>query len=260
MSKDVVRGVVLRTVDVKNSDRMLTVYTHERGIMSIYVRGAKRLDGKVGSATTADLAYSEFTITERQDKIWSTEISGIRFFDCGFDNFEGFSLNFYVAELYEHIATAEADELLMRLLLNTLYASSSQKYNHRLLKAAFEIRLLSHIGYLPHLSGCAECGVRDVNLFFDVVSGGLKCAECTALGSDGSDGEPHPTVIITEGARAALEYAVNCPLEKLFSFTLSGEDLEAFCRAAESYLLHQLDRDFVGLEYFRNIDLLKKPI
>lgn len=260
MSKDVVRGVVIRGVPVKNSDLMLTVYTHERGIMSIYARGAKKSDGKKNASATSDLAYSEFVITERQDKIWASEVNTIKYFECDMRNFEGFSLNFYIAELYEHIATAEADETLMRLMLNTLYASSSGRYNHYLLKAAFEIRLLSHIGFMPDLSGCAECGARGIDLYFDVATGRLKCSECLALEADEYGEEPHPTVIITEGARAALDYATSCPLERLFSFTLSGEDLVSFSRAAESYLIHQLDRDFVGLEYFRNVDKLNQPI
>ncbi len=260
MKNDVVRGVVLRGVSVKNSDLMLTVYTHERGIMSIYVHGAKKINGTGKASATSDFAYSEFCITERQDKIWASEVSNIRYFACKMTDFEGFSLNFYVAELYEHIATAEPDEVLMRLMLNTLYASSSKKYNHYLLKAAFEIRLLSHIGYKPYLSGCSGCGAKGCDLYFDVMTGSLKCCECTALEGDTPTDDPHPTVIITEGVRAALEYAISCPLEKLFSFTLSDEDLTAFSRAAESYLVHQLDRDFYGLEYFRNIDKLKKPI
>ncbi len=259
MKKDVVRGVVLRAVDVKNSDRMLTVYTHERGIMSIYARGAKRMDGKSGTSSTAEFAYSEFTVVQKQDKLWSSEISNIRFFDCGMMNFEGYSLNFYVLELFEHIATAEPDADLMRLLLNTLYASSERKNDHRLIKAAFEIRLLSHIGYMPDVTGCSECEARGRELYFDVVTGSLKCAECTALGAEDTDTEPHQTVIITEGARAALEYSIGCPLEKLFSFTLVGEDLDCFSRAAESYLVRQLDRDFAGLDYIHNVDLPKKP-
>ncbi len=257
MKKDVVRGVVIRSVPVKNSDLMLTVYTHERGIMSIYARGARKLDK--GSSSTADLAYSEFTITERQDKIWASEISTIRYFECDMRNFEAFSLNFYLAELYEHIATAEPDEELMRLLLNTLYASSSGKYNHYLVKAAFEMRLLAHIGYMPHLSGCIGCAASGGELYFDVITGSLHCRECTDDIDDGI-GAAHPTVIITEGARAALEYATVCPMEKLFSFTLSGDDLDTFSRAAESYLLNQLERDFATLDYFRNIDKLNKTV
>lgn len=255
MKKDVVRGVVIRSVPVKNSDLMLTVYTHERGIMSIYARGARKLEK--GSSSTSELAYSEFSITERGDKIWASEVSTIRYFECDMRNFEAFSLNFYLAELYEHIATAEPDEDLMRLLLNTLYASSSGRYNPYLVKAAFEMRLLATLGYMPHLSGCIGCGVSGGELYFDVMTGSLRCHECTDDVDDG-DGTPRPTVIITEGARIALEYATVCPMEKLFSFTLSGEDLDTFSRAAESYLLNQLERDFAALDYFRNIDRLNK--
>ena len=244
MKKDVVRGVVLRAVDVKDSDLMLTVYTHERGLMSIYARGAKKRNNTAGAAGTAELSYSEFTIVEKHAKIWSSEIVNLNYFACSILNYEYFAVDFYITELYNHIATAEPDEELMRLLLNTLYASAASKYDPYIMKGACEMRLLSRIGYMPDLSGCSECGAHG-ELYFDIATGSLLCRECS--GTVEREGDSNPTVIITEGARAALEYVTSCPIEKIFSFTLAGEDLECFSVAAERYTLYQLDRDFFSL-------------
>ena len=50
MQKEV-KGLVLRTTDISESDRMLTVYTEEEGIVSVYSRGSRSLKSRNMSAT-----------------------------------------------------------------------------------------------------------------------------------------------------------------------------------------------------------------
>ena len=249
----VVKGLVLHGVDVKEKDKMLTVYTEERGLMSIYVTNAKSSKNKRGAACS-DFAYSEFTIVERGDKIWLESVSPIRIFSDPSFSLYFLTLATYVCETVRLVATEEPDRELMRLALNTLHAASSGKGEPKLLKAAFEIRLLSLLGFMPQVAGCHSCGVEDGEFVFDIMSGVIECRECLkereALAEEG---ERRTTCIISSGARTALDYCARCPLERLFSFTLAGEDLELFATAAETFAIHQLERSFNSLEYYHKL-------
>ena len=65
-----VNGVVLRELQMKESDKVITVLTKELGVISIYAKGAMRLKNKFHSSTGL-FTYSEFVIFEgRGDKMY----------------------------------------------------------------------------------------------------------------------------------------------------------------------------------------------
>ncbi len=252
---DVVRGIVLHTVDIGERDRMLTVYTHERGIIGLCVKGAKTFKGKK-NASCSHLAYSEFTLFESGDKLWAREVNLIRYFHSPSFSVEFLAISTYISELVLAVATAEPDETLMRLVLNTLHALETERYDHRIIKAAFEMRLLSVIGFMPQVTACGGCGRQDGEFYFDIMSGTVSCPDCKSAAeaiSDPDDGERRITCILTAGARVALAYSVHSPLERLFSFSLAGEDLSLFARAAETYVTNQLERGFITLDYYHAV-------
>lgn len=248
---DVIKGVVLRSIPIKEHDQMLTVYTHERGLVSIYAGHSRSAKGM--PASCADFAYSEFVVREKGDKLYRESSNCIRYFADATASVEALTLCTYAAEVIMHVGTAEPEPKLMQLFLNTLYAACSGKYNLHVVKAAFEIRLLSIIGFMPDVSGCVECGNDRGEFIFDIMSGTVRCPDCVDTTAE-NDGQLHPTAILTDGARVAFDYCVRCPAEKLFSFTLSDDDLHLFCRAAESYIVDQLDYGFLTLDYFHQMD------
>ena len=48
----------------------------------------------------------------------------------------------------------------------------------------FELRLLNHVGYVPHLLHCSECDneLAAEGVAFDAARGGSLCADCASLG------------------------------------------------------------------------------
>ena len=53
-------------------------------------------------------------------------------------------------------------------------------------------------------------------------------------------------------AVVAMRYVSEAPLSRIFAFTISDEmGRESFSRAAETYLLNHLERDFEALRFFK---------
>ena len=46
-----VKGLVIRTADVKESDRIITIFTEEMGVVSALARGARSLKSRKMSST-----------------------------------------------------------------------------------------------------------------------------------------------------------------------------------------------------------------
>ena len=98
--KQVTSGIVLRSTDTKETDKILTVLTPDRGKIAVIARGARRKNSRL-AASCQLLAYSELTIYQRGNWCYLDEAGTIELFDGVRQDFELLSLASYFAELTE---------------------------------------------------------------------------------------------------------------------------------------------------------------
>lgn len=252
-----VKGLVIRTVDLKESDRLLTIFTEELGVVTALARGARTLKSRKMSSTM-QFCYSSFVLFKKDDKYTIRDAELIESFFGIRDSIEGLALAAYIADVLSDVTTAESDRDLLRLSLNSLYAISTGRYDVAAVKAAFEIRATSILGFMPDVLACAECGSREGESFFDIMGGFVECAACRkkraqGLPPDPEDRERRIIRILSEPARTALGYCIHCPLEKIFSFRLTDADQQLFSLAAEDYIVNQLERSFKTLDFYNKV-------
>lgn len=252
-----VRGLVIRTVDIKETDRLITIFTEERGVVTALARGARSLKSRKMSSTM-QFCYSSFLLYGQGDKLWVKEAELIEsFFDIR-NTIDGLALAAYIAEVLSDVTVAEAERELLRLSLNSLYAIGSGKYSLTKIKAAFEIRCASILGFMPDVLGCTHCGEREGDFFFDIMGGTLECYKCRQENAEKGIPRPDPhesnvICILSEGAKVALGYAIYSPVERIFSFKISDEDMRLFAKATEEYLLNQLGHSFRTLDFYNSV-------
>ena len=252
-----VKGLVLRTTDINESDRMVTLYTAEMGIVSALAKGSRSLKSRKMSSTQ-QFCYSTLVLFGQGDKYWIREASLIENFFGLRESIEKLALGAYIVDVISAVGTAEGDADMMRLTLNSLYAIATDKCAVDKIKAAFEIRLAAILGFMPDVITCHTCGKGDGEFFFDIMAGAIECSEChrkaerlhTTLTDEH---ESHILAILSPGAKVALGYCIYSPLEKLFSFSIGHDDMDLFVRAAELYLLNHLERGFKTLEFYNEV-------
>ena len=252
-----VRGLVIRTVDIKETDRLITIFTEQMGAVTALARGARSLKSRK-MAATMQFCYGSFVLYTREDKTWVKEAELIEsFFDIR-QTIEGLALAGYIAEVLSDVTVAEAERDLLRLSLNSLYAIAKGKYDLEKIKAVFEIRCASILGFMPDVLECESCGEKSGEFFFDIMGGHIECAACRAAARESGalDADPHESrviAVLSEGAKIALGYAIYSPLERVFSFTVGDDDMRLFARAAEEYLLNHLGHSFKTLDFYNDV-------
>ena len=148
----VTRGIVLRETLTKETDKILTLLTQERGKTAVIVRGARRKNSKFADAAQT-LTWSEWTLYHRGEWYYAREASALERFEGLRNNLDAMALGFYFAELTEAVSVEEIPPgPLLRHLLNGLYVLSALRKPPEVVKAAFEWKLLSLAGYEPF--GC----------------------------------------------------------------------------------------------------------
>ena len=151
----VVRGIVLRGTDTKESDKILTVLTAGMGKLTVIAKGARSRRSRVAAAVQT-LAYSEMVLAESRGWQYLSEASTIALFDGVRKDVELLALACYLAELTEQVTYEEAESgEILSLLLNALYALDTLHRPQALVKAAFELKLMSLIGFEPLAERCA---------------------------------------------------------------------------------------------------------
>lgn len=255
-------ALVLRRSEYRENDLLLTVLSSEYGRMTVVIRGGKSLKNK-NTACTDFLCYSELTVTERNGYYTLKEASLIEHFFGLRSHLDRFALASYVAEVLAEITVSgEGAEELLPLALNTLYLLSETTKEPALIKAVFELRAAAASGFCPDLSACALCGCREHKSFYlDVMNGTLRCGDCFGSEADAAtrrEGET-TSIILPLGAPtlSAMRYVTSCSPKRIFSFLLPEEERENFTYSCEKYLLHQLERSFKTLDFYREIRRMK---
>lgn len=245
------KALVLRGVDYKESDRILTLLTQEQGKLTASARGCR----KKGSAIAAGcqlLAWSELVLYDYQGR-WAVKEAAVeRLFQGVRNDIVRLSLGCYFAEAAELLAVeGEENTPLLSLTLNSLHALDKMPEKPlALVKAAFEWKAMALAGYEPRMEGCAVCGTAPPEEpRFHLREGVLHCARCREAVGDGI------SMPLSPPALAALAYILHGDPRRLFSFQLVGEPLTQLADTAEAYLHTQLERGFSTLDYYKSLQL-----
>ncbi|MDL2294906.1 DNA repair protein RecO [Ruminococcaceae bacterium OttesenSCG-928-D13] len=157
-AKITTKGLVLKEVKLRESDRILTLLTPQHGVVSVSARGSLRPTSKLFSAC-GQFTYSEWTLHPGKSMYSVDEATPVEVFFGLRQSIEALTLAAYITELLQIFSpTGEEAEKLLRLALNSLHILSENKMDPALVKAVFEFRALSESGFMPNLLACDDCG------------------------------------------------------------------------------------------------------
>ncbi len=244
------KALVLRGVDYKESDKILTLLTTEMGKIPASARGCRKKGSPIAAGCQL-LCWSEMVLYEYQGRWVVKEAATERQFRGVRDDLEKLSLACYLAEVTEVLAVEGiAVPELLSLILNSLHALEKMNKPLPLVKAAFELKAMCLAGYEPMLEGCAVCGEENLSdPRFHLREGVLHCAACR---SELGDGISMP--LDAAGIQAMQHIAWGDP-KRLFSIALGEDSLRRFADLTEAYLHTQLERGFHTLDFYKSIQL-----
>ena len=244
----VTKGLVLREVNYKESDKILTVLLEGQGRRTVKAQGCRRKNSPL-AASAQLMVWSEMSLYDYQDR-WSMkegnpleEFRGLR------TDLTRLALGTYFAEVAEAVSEEGVETPgLLSLVLNSLYALDKLGKAEAVVKAAFEVKLACLVGYEPMVDACAVCGQQAVEPQLNLSEGVLHCRKCRR-----ELGEDSISLPLDEGSLAALRYIVGGDAKRLFSFRIAPQSLPLLAGATEGFLLTQLERGFRTLDFYKGL-------
>ena len=241
-------ALVLREVNYKESDKILTLLTEAEGKLTVSARGCRKKDSPISSACQL-LAWAEFTLYEFKG-LWSVkETASERLFEGARADLDKLALASYFAEVTEALAEeGQAEPGLLAVTLNCLHALDKMDLPLARVKAAYEWRAMALAGYEPQIGRCGVCfREQPEEPCIHLGEGMLHCAACRDKLGEGV------SMPLTSSALAALRHIVWGPRKRLLSFRLDGEGLQRLSEASEAYLMTRLERGFRTLDFYKQI-------
>lgn len=241
-------GIVLSERNVGEQDKFIDVLTKENGLIEIAVRGARKINGKSSSSTQL-FAYSRFCYDVRKDKLHLNSVEPIHIFYGLRNSLTAISLASYFAEILRFSIASLADSgNVLRLFLNTLHFLEKGLRSEIMLKAIFELRLMSETGFMPDVICCRKCGsFEPEEIFFSLNDYGFLCSDCAVQKSDDVY-----RLNLTE--LTAIRHIVLADFDRLFNFRIPEKSLSKLASFSELYILSQLERNFFTLDFYKSLN------
>lgn len=240
------KGLILTEQNVGESDKLVTVLTESNGIIRCFAKNAKNIKSNTCTGSQS-LCYSRLSIFKGRDKYILDQAKPLSVFYELRSDIEKLALAQYFCELLINIVPEESEALpYLRLALNSLYYTANGKRSLPLLKAVFELRLLSLAGFMPNLVCCDKCKIYEADImYFSKADGILLCENCYK-------GQEN-YIPLGRGALTSMRHSIYADFEKIFSFNVTGTALQEFSHASEEYLLYIVGRQFASLDFYNTI-------
>lgn len=174
-------GIVTAYTDYRDNDRILTLFTSERGRMDCKARNCRKPTAPL-LVCAQPFVYGEFEVYLSKDR---ATVNGCDVRETFYPLREDVD-RFFTASCLTQLCNAAIEpespnEPLFSLLYHTLSFLAYGESHPGDLLCAFLVRYLERIGYRPALTHCAGC-LRDIRadeiLFFSAQTGGAVCAAC----------------------------------------------------------------------------------
>jgi DNA repair protein RecO (recombination protein O) len=180
-------AIVLRSMNLGEADRVLTVLTPRLGKLRVIAKGVRRTRSRIGGALEP---FSDVQLVLAVGRTFDVvTASSLEDPHLGLRNdLHSTAAAWYVVELADRFCEGAADSHeAFRLLAQALSAlDAGAEVGREVVARWFELALLDAMGFRPELVQCLECGapIEPDGNAFSPVGGGVLCPQCShaALG------------------------------------------------------------------------------
>lgn len=239
-------AIIIRRSDFGEADRLLTVFTPDRGKVRLLAKGVRKITSrKAGHIELFMLTDMLIARGRTWDIITQAEI--VEPYRNLRQDLDKISHAYYLAELVdrfteEHDANAPLFELLALIL-----ARLSHLDDPFITLRYFELHLLSLTGFQPQLHFCVACeeALQPVENYFHFVDGGVLCPE---HGQARPNAEPIPLPVLK-----VLRFLQTEPWDRVATLRLTpatGQHVETLLLG---YITFLLERQLKSVDFLKRL-------
>jgi DNA repair protein RecO (recombination protein O) len=237
---------VIRARDLGEADKVITLLSREEGKVQAVARGARRPRNRLAGVTQLFTHCNAALFSGRS--LHTLSQAEIR------DSFRPLREDLsrlahatYICELVdEMVPEKQPQEALFHLLLATLHLFCLEQDLDPVLRA-FELRLLSFLGFRPRFDSCVACGgaVAGSHASFAVALGGCVCPRCPP--------GQGPVVPLSRGSITTMGQLMDGDLRRVRVLRMTREVAAEVGRLLEDFIAYRLEKRLKSLGFLHTI-------
>jgi DNA repair protein RecO (recombination protein O) len=231
-------GIVIRSMNMGETSKLVTLFTRELGLLKVNAKGSRSSKSRIGAAleplTVSRIVYYQ---KENRDIQFLSQAEIVEFFPNLPADLEKWGYANACAELVSRSQIdAEITPKLYPILLNTIRAMNEPAADARACFWGFQMKLCSVLGVAPNLRRCLNCNSAGpmVQTHFDIARGGFICNNCSP---------PLEAQQLSGETLRLLSDFQSLPAEKLSRYKISPaarREIENFFRAYFAFHLEEI--------------------
>ncbi|HVP57862.1 MAG TPA: DNA repair protein RecO [bacterium] len=211
MSVHRTQAVVLRSRKIRESSKIVVLFSQNYGKISTIAKGSLKPKSKFGSSLELFTHSSIMFYRKENRELHTLSHSDIvNSFDNIKKDFVKLAYASVAGEVVERLVPQEEpNKPLFALLVSVLGEfAAAERPELEIVLSSYQLKMLHLIGYGPELAKCVRCSrAVDDRVWFGLLSGGILCPMC-------KDKDLH-AVAMSEGALAVMRLCESEPLDKL---------------------------------------------
>lgn len=271
------QALILRRHDYGDADRILTIFTPERGRLEVIAKGVRKTSSRKAGHLEP---FTHVSLLLAQARTWDiiTEVETVESYRHLRENLDAIGRAGYVAELVDAFAQSDDEHMpvweLSTFVLRALDESAAREaaaaalavanaasppaaphvdaIDRNVLLVWFMLRMLSLSGFQPNLFTCLQCDeeLQPQTNFFTAGEGGCYCPRCAdaAEGTRKREFEPVEADVLK-----IMRFAQSRPWGEVRKYTIRP----ALVRKAEGllqrYLMTVLEHQLRSVDFLRRL-------
>jgi len=240
-----VQGIVLRSIDYGEGNKIVTLLTREMGKVGVMARGAKKVKSRLGAVTQL-FSFGEFVFFKNGQLGTLNSAELIRPFHKLREDLFMSAYSAYLVELADRlIGEEDASAYLFEQLRAGLEAIEDGK-DMAIVAHIFELAMLRAAGYAPEVDACVHCGGMTLPMSFGIQAGGMLCARCR---------HKDPAAIpVSEATWKLLRLFAKLDLRRLGAITVSSATKGELKACLHAYMDAQVGTRWKSREFIAQME------
>ena len=238
-------GIIIRVRDYNEADRIVVILTREHGKIQAIAKGCRKPKSRKRGLIQL-FTYGDFILYRGRSLDTITQCEGKESFSAIREDLDRMAYGAYIAELLDGFAVSgESQEEIFFLALVCFHLLTVE--DPELVARVFEARLMTLLGYMPHLDDCVSCGqsLQGSKIAFSSCLGGGLCGNCLHTDPEAA--------VCSLGTVNMLKQLTKWDLKKLGVLRLTGRTRKEIGDIMQIYINHRLEKKIRSADFLQSL-------
>ncbi|KMK75958.1 DNA repair protein RecO [Alkalihalobacillus pseudalcaliphilus] len=175
-----VEGIVIRSSDYGETNKIVTLFTKELGKIGVMARGAKKPKSRVASISQLFI-HGQYLIQKSQGLSTLSQGEIINTYKSIRHDLFLAAYGSYMIELLDRLTDEKEKNPSLFNLIQQMLFYLDEGVDPEVLLSIYEMKMLDQAGAKPQIDACTSCSQPNIPVAFSIKEAGFLCEKCRHL-------------------------------------------------------------------------------